>query len=292
MQTASILADCRNSLGEGPVWNHNAGELMWVDYNEGLVCRFHLTSKKYSATKITETVMVAIPTSSNNLIVAVNKRICIYDPDKNEIIKEVIIQENKPDNRLNDGKCDANNRLWIGTMNNSAENGEGALYKINADLSYEKMDVAFTLPNGIAWDKRNKKMFVVDSMMKKIFCYDFDLEKGVISNKSILIDTAGEKGLPDGMAIDEEDNLWVAFWQGGCVVRYETKTGKVLKRIKTPADIPSSCCFGGEELDTLFITSSRKYDTIENIRKFPMSGGLFTVKPGVKGMITNFFNED
>jgi len=292
MQTASILADCRNSLGEGPLWNHKVGELMWVDYNEGLVCRFDLTSKKYSATKIAETVMVAIPTSSDNLIVAVNKRICIYDPNKNDIIKEVIIQENKPDNRLNDGKCDANNRLWIGTMNNSAENGEGALYKINADLSYEKMDVAFTLPNGIAWDKQNKKMFVVDSMMKKIFCYDFDLEKGAISNKSILIDTAGEKGLPDGMAIDEEDNLWVAFWQGGCVARYETKTGKVLKRINTPADIPSSCCFGGEELDTLFITTSRKYDTTENIRKFPMSGGIFTVKPGVKGMITNFFNED
>lgn len=291
METVSLLVDCQNGLGEGPVWNDKAGALMWVDYHEGLVCQFHLASQKYVTTKIAETVMISIPTNRNNLVVAVGNRICIYDPDKKKVIKETLIQENKPDNRLNDGKCDAENRLWIGTMDNSAKSGEGALYKVNADLSYEKMDEAFTLPNGIAWDKRDEKMYVVDSVMQKIFCYDFDLEKGLISNKSILIDTTGEKGLPDGMTIDEEDNLWVAFWQSQSVVQYETKTGRVLSRIVIPADIPSSCCFGGTDLDTLFITTSRKYDTIENIEKFPLSGGVFTVKPGVRGLVTNFFNE-
>ena len=97
MQTASILVDCQNGLGEGPVWNDKTGALMWVDYHEGLVCSFHLASQKYSAEKIAETVMVAIPTNRDNLITAVGKRICTYDPNEKKIIKEVIIQENKPD---------------------------------------------------------------------------------------------------------------------------------------------------------------------------------------------------
>jgi len=291
MNTVTIVADCKNDLGEGPVWDHTNGKLIWVDYNSGKVCSYHVNSQKYVAVSIAETVMVAIPTNRNNWIVAIDKNVSIYDSHKKELIKQVTIEENKPSNRLNDGKCDAQNRLWIGTMSYAGDTTVGALYKVNADLTYEKMDEPFIIPNGIAWNKTNTAMYVVDSMMKKIFRYDFDLEKGAISNKTILIDTSAEKGLPDGMAIDEEDNLWVAFWQGQSVLQYDTQTGKVLTRLNTPANIPSSCCFGGDDLRTLFITSSRKYDSEENIKKFPLAGGLFSIQPGVKGMPTLFFNE-
>lgn len=291
MKSAKVIVDCKNDLGEGPVWDHTNGELLWVDYDSGKVCKYHVNSKNYSEVSIAETVMVAIPTNRNNWIVAINNKIAIYDPHKKWIIKQVTIQENKPNNRLNDGKCDAYNRLWIGTMSNDADAPVGALYKVNANLSYEKMDEPFIIPNGIAWNKKNTAMYVVDSMMKKIFRYDFDVEKGDISNKTVLIDTVTEMGLPDGMAIDEDDNLWVAFWQGQSVLQYDTNTGKVLARIKVPVFIPSSCCFGDEDLGTLYITSSRKYDTAGNIEKFPHAGGLFSIKPGVKGMPTQFFNE-
>ena len=134
-------------------------------------------------------------------------------------------------------------------------------------------------------------MFVVDSMTKEIFRYDFDLEKGTIRSKRVLIDTSSVMGWPDGMAIDEEDHLWVAFWQGQSVVRYDSNTGEVLTCIYVPAFIPSSCCFGGKDLRTLYITSSRRYDTAENIEKFPQAGGLFSCQPGVRGMPAAFFNE-
>ncbi len=291
MKSVTNIVDCKNDLGEGPVWDHQNGELLWVDYDCGKVCKYHVNTKNYSEVSIADTVMVAIPTNRNNWIVAINKNVAIYDPHKKGIIKQVTIQENKPNNRLNDGKCDAYNRLWIGTMSNDADAPVGALYKVNPNLSYEKMDEPFIIPNGIAWNKKNTAMYVVDSMMKKIFRYDFDVEKGAISNKALLIDTATELGLPDGMAIDEDDNLWVAFWQGQFVLQYDTNTGKVLARINVPAFIPSSCCFGDEDLSTLYITSSRKYDTAENIERFPHAGGLFSIKPGVKGMPTQFFNE-
>lgn len=291
METATIVVDCKNDLGEGSVWDHINEELIWVDYYSGNICNFHVNSQKYTAVSIAETVMVAIPTNRNNWIVAIDKNVSIYDPRKKQLIKEVTIQENKPNNRLNDGKCDAENRLWIGTMSKAADTAVGALYKVNADLSYEKMDEPFIIPNGIAWNKENTVMYVVDSMLKKIFRYDFDLEKGTIHNKTVLIDTSTENGLPDGMTIDEEDNLWVAFWQGQSVIQHDTNTGKVLDRISTPTVIPSSCCFGDEDLSTLYITSCRKHATAENIEKFPLAGGLFSIRPGVKGMITQFFNE-
>lgn len=291
METASIVVDCKNDLGEGPVWDHINGKLMWIDFNAGKVCSFQVNTKTYSAMAIADTIMVAIPTNRNNWIVAIDNSVSIYDPNTNQIIQQVILDENKPDNRLNDGKCDAHNRLWIGTMSKTADSAAGSLYKVNGDLTYEIMDGPFIIPNGIAWNKKNTAMYLVDSMMKKIFRYDFDLDNGAISNRTDLIDTSDEAGLPDGMAIDEEDNLWVAFWQGQSVLQYDTNSGKILNRIKTPAVIPSSCCFGGQDLGTLYITSSRKYDSEENINQFPMSGGLFSIRPGVKGMPTSFFHE-
>ena len=291
MKTAMIVVDCQNDLGEGPVWDHVKEELIWVDYNSGKICSFHPGSQKYSSVSVADTVMVAIPTNRKNWVVAIDKKVCIYDPYKKQVIREVTVEENKPDNRLNDGKCDAKNRLWIGTMNKAGDTAAGALYKVNADLTYEKMDEPFIIPNGIAWNKKNTAMFVVDSMTKEIFRYDFDLEKGTIRNKRVLIDTSSVMGWPDGMAIDEEDHLWVAFWQGQSVVRYDSNTGEVLTCIYVPAFIPSSCCFGGKDLRTLYITSSRRYDTAENIEKFPQAGGLFSCQPGVRGMPAAFFNE-
>jgi sugar lactone lactonase YvrE len=291
MMSATIVVDCRNELGEGPVWDHINEELIWVDYDRGKVWTFHEGSGKYASISVADTAMVVIPTNRKNWIVVIDKNVCIYDLRTNQVIKQVTVQENKPENRLNDGKCDAKGRLWIGTMSKAADTPVGALYKVNADLTYEKMDEPFIIPNGIAWNKENTVMYVVDSMMKKIFRYDFDLEKGAIRNKAILIDTSAEQGFPDGMAIDEEDNLWVAFWQGQSVLQYDTRTGQVLTHIDVPAFIPSSCCFGGKDLRTLYITSSRKYDTAENIRKFPLAGGLFRFHPGVKGMPTVFFKE-
>lgn len=287
----TIEFDCKNDLGEGPVWDHLNGNLMWVDYNRGKICNFQPQSKKYKEVQVADTVMVSIPTNRNKWILAVDKKIAIYDPEKGKYCSEVIIRENDSDKRLNDGKCDGRGRLWIGTMRYEADLPSGALYRVDADLTYKKMDEHFVIPNGMAWNKNNTKMYIVDSSMKKIFCYDFDLDRGSIYNKKTWVDTSAEKGMPDGMTIDENDNLWVSFWKGQSVCCFDGKTGAVLTRICIPAMIPSSCCFGGDDLATLFITSSRKYDTAENKQKFPFSGALFSVCPGVRGMPASFFNE-
>ena len=106
MKTATIVVDCKNDLGEGPVWDHINGKLMWIDYDGGKVCSYHVNSQKYSAVSIANTVMMVIPTNRSNWIVAIDKNVAIYDPQKGKVLNEVTIEEDKPNNRLNDGKCD------------------------------------------------------------------------------------------------------------------------------------------------------------------------------------------
>lgn len=289
--TASLVLDCKNNLGEGPVWDHKKRELLWVDFGSGVVCRLRPEAHQYTQLSVTDNIMVVIPTNCDNWIWAAGNRIVISNPGTHQIINQVTMYENKPGNRFNDGKCDAMGRLWIGTMSDQSDTPTGAIYKIHHDLSYEKMDGPYIIPNGIAWNANNTEMYVVDSMMKTVFRYYFNLENGTVHNKAPMIDTSAEKGLPDGMTIDADDNLWIAFWQGQSVVQYNSKTGKVMKRIFVPAFIPCSCCFGGDRLDTLYITSSRKYDTDDNIAEFPESGGLFSYHPGVKGVPMDYFNE-
>src|SRR5690606_12159181 len=205
VKLVKLVVDCKNDLGEGPVWDQLNGRLLWVDYNNGEVCQYDPISEDCSLTKIADRVMVVIPTDRNNWIVAIDKNVSIYDRNNKCIIKRVAIEENKPNHRLNDGKCDAYNRLWIGTMDKTANSAVGALYKVNSDLTYEKMDEPFNIPNGIAWNKKNTVMYVVDSVMKKIFRYDFNLENGTLGNRTVLIDTVDEEGLPDGLTIDDDD---------------------------------------------------------------------------------------
>ena len=287
----NLVLDCCNDLGEGPVWDHWQQQLIWVDFDNAKICRWRPGSQEYSFIRTPSEVMVAIPTDHGNLIAGMKKEIAIIDPGSCQIIKKVFLEREFPYSRINDGKCDSRGRLWVSTMDSEARTGTGSLYKVNEDLSYEKMDTSFIIPNGLAWSDDNKIMFLIDSALRRVYQYEFDAETGSISNRKILASTPSGLGLPDGMSIDTEGNLWIAFWKGACIGCVDSVSGELLKRIKTPFGVPTSCCFGGQNLDILFITSSRKYDSAENVRKFEYAGGLFSSVFGSKGFEANFFRE-
>lgn len=284
------LVDCRNDLGEGPVWNATTEELLWVDFNRGMVCTYHTESGQYRQTKVAENVMVVMPTTKGNLLLAAGLQLLLCHPVRGTSVVATL-DEGKPANRFNDGKCDSAGRLWIGTMDNNGKEGKGSLYKVEADFVITKMDEGFTIPNGLAWNRQNTAMFMVDSAQQKVFRYRFDANSGEIWDKQVLINTTAEKGLPDGMAIDENDNLWIAFWEGDCVIQYSSHTGEKLQTVPMPVHIPTSCCFGGAAFDTLFVTSSRRYDSTFNEATTSLAGGLFSIQPGCKGFAPNFFKE-
>jgi sugar lactone lactonase YvrE len=288
---AEQILDCKNGLGEGPIWNSRNNSLLWIDFDKGNLCTYHLPDKMYQETYLAADLMLCLPTTSDNYLLAAGRELIIWDNKAEIKINALTLRDEPAANRLNDGKCDAKNRLWIGTMNRGANSGAGALYKIEAGLRYTKMEEGYTIPNGIAWNKNNTEMYVVDSAEKKVFKYAFDLEAGTIGQKQVLIDTSSLEGLPDGMTIDEEDRLWIAFWEGGSLIQFDSATGYTIRKVNVPANIPTSCCFGGKDLDLLYITSSRRYDSPKKILEFPFAGGLFAVKTGCKGLLPNFYKE-
>jgi sugar lactone lactonase YvrE len=146
-----------------------------------------------------------------------------------------------------------------------------------------------TCSNGLAWTSDRRTMYYIDTMTRKIDAFNYDDADGQITNRRTAITIPQSDGYPDGMTIDAEDKLWIAFWGPGQVRRYDPKTGEVLAVINVAATQTTSCTFGGAELDTLYITSARETLDDAALQQDPLAGGLFCVKPGVCGVAGNLF---
>lgn len=155
----------------------------------------------------------------------------------------------------------------------------------------EKMLDSVTISNGIVWTKDKKTMYYIDTPTKHIRAFDFDAKTSMISNERIAVVVDEALGFPDGMTIDADDKLWVGLWNGNAVVRFDPVSGSLMTKIEVPAHNVTSCSFGGENLETLFITTASLDMTEEEQKKYPLAGSLFQVNPGVKGVEGNYFRK-
>jgi len=208
-------------------------------------------------------------------------RLAFYNPKTKQLQNIYDPESDLPFNRFNDGKCDPAGRLWAGTMQiDEPRQASGSLYRMSEDQVVHKMLSDVYISNGLAWNAAADKMFYIDTLQYKIMSFDFDIATGNIENQQALIQTGSES--PDGMTIDENDNLWVAFWGEGKVVCFDSRNGKKITQVEVPAECSTSCAFGGEDLDTLYITSAAKEGD-------ELGGALFAVQVGVRGQKTNFY---
>jgi sugar lactone lactonase YvrE len=232
---------------------------------------------------------------SGDLLIASHHGINNFDFENKELTKILDIEPHLPNNRCNDGASDAKGRFWIGTMQNNIspeatdieiKENSGNLYCVNHDLSFKKFESDIGVSNTLAWSPDNTKFYFTDTLTGIIFSYDFDLEKGEISNKQEF--AKHDRGYPDGSTVDSEGGLWSCRWGGSSVIRFDPN-GKVDEIVEVPVESVTNCTFGGENLDTLFITTARWGMSQEQIDNNPSAGGLFSVKPGVTGVADNQF---
>jgi sugar lactone lactonase YvrE len=185
-------------------------------------------------------------------------------------------------NRFNDGKCDPAGRFWAGTISTVKETGTANLYCLAADGSCTRKLPNLTNSNGLCWSADAKTMYHIDTPTQEVRAYDFDLESGAIDNARVAVDTAahGYASSPDGMTIDSEGMLWVAFCHGGCVVRFDPQKDKELQRVDLPCIETTACTFGGDQLDRLFVTTGIKPGLDE-----PEAGRVFVIDGlGIQGL--------
>ena len=154
------------------------------------------------------------------------------------------------------------------------------LYCLDENLQVKQTLMGVIQGNGMGWSADAKKFYFIDTERFCVQDFDYDIEKNALSNGRVCVAVPKEMGIPDGMTVDDEGNIWVALWGGHGVIKYDPKTGDILDKVEVPAPNVTSCCFGGEKLDELYITTA---SLLTDLEQYPLAGSVFKVKPGVTG---------
>jgi sugar lactone lactonase YvrE len=222
-------------------------------------------------------------------LVALQDGLAELDLDSGQLTYITNPEAGRKDILFNDGKCDPAGRFWVGTKAYADTPGAGALYCMETDRTVRLKVPGVTISNGLAWSLDVRRMYYIDTLAFEVSVFDYDVRTGDIGNRRTAVTIPREMGFPDGMTIDAEGKLWVALWRGHCVVRLDPDTGKCLEQIPVPVTCPSSCCFGGRDLDELYITSARIELTPEEREAEPLAGALLRLRPGVRGLPPFYF---
>jgi len=277
-----IKSNCINA--EGPVWDEETGTFYFIDVEAGKI--FSYKEEKLTEWSAGEQVGCAVLRAGGGMIAALASGLYAVDfPDGD---KRFLAdpEAHLPGNRFNDGKVDPAGRLFAGTMPLASAAGDppaGALYCLDVNGSVIKKIDHVYLSNGLAWSADGSVFYFIDTGAQTIRQYHYDLKTGAISDEKIIIKVPEEMGHPDGMTIDCEGKLWVALWGGYAVSRWDPETGELLEKYELPVPNVSSCCFGGEDMGTLFITTASQ-DTDKE--KYPLAGNVFCMRPEVKGAMS------
>lgn len=292
MIPAELILDSKAILGEGPIWDNGNKLLYWIDILSCSLYVFHPVTGENRRIELPNKPGTVVAREKGGVLLALDNGFyfCDLKSEKLEFICDP--ESQKPDNRFNDGKCDPSGRFWAGTMKKD-ELGPampvGSLYRMDTDLSVHKMLDKVSISNGIVWSSDKATMYYIDSPLRKVWAYDYDDEAGTISNGRAVIDGSEETGMFDGMTIDQNDNLWIAHFGGFKLSCWNPRSSRKLDEVCLPCPNVTACAFGGENKEELYITTARLNLTKEEIELYPLSGGLFKTKPGVKGVISSKF---
>ena len=224
-----------------------------------------------------------MPRRSGGIAIALQNGFHTIDTKTGALTFIVDPEPGLPDNRINDGSCDRLGRFWAGTQHATIREPRGSLYRLDADHTVTRMHEGITVSNMVRFSPDDRTLYYADTYKDVMYAFDFDLAAGTIANRRVFVDTSSHPGHPDGSAIDADGCLWNAEYGGARVVRY-TPQGRIDRVIDFPVTQPTSCCFGGPGLDTLYVTSATQRIEPDKLALQPLAGGLFAVHAGVKGL--------
>jgi sugar lactone lactonase YvrE len=280
---AKLELDAKATLGEGPCWDSRRQSLYWVDIEDSKLHRYDPAKREDRAFSVGQPVGAVVVRESGGVLLALQQGFYEFDPDTEALEQLSNPEPNLPENRFNDGKVDPAGRFWAGTMAIREAPHCGNLYCMDTDLTVRRKIEGVSISNGLAWSPDEHVMYYVDSPTRVVAAYDYDKASGEIANRRVVIQIPDGMGYPDGMSIDEEGMLWIALWDGAMVGRWNPVNGELLGKIPLPVSRPTSCVFGGEDLDELYITSARSRLDEKSLAAQPHAGGIFKCRPGVRG---------
>jgi len=270
-----VAIPARDAVGEGPFWDGRRRVLLRVDIRGEQVIEWSADTGRQTHVAAGGPVSLVVPDDRGGRIVAGGSTVTRWAPDgaRREICR---LDPDTPSTTANDGKCDQRGRLWIGTWDRDG-GASATLSVVDLDGSVRLAESGLSASNGIAWNADSTALYLVDTPRRTVWRYDFDLDEGRLGDREVFTRIPDDDGLPDGLAADETGGVWVALFSGGAVHRFDAD-GTRTDVVPMPVTYPTSLAFGGDDLGTLYVTSSSAH------LDEPSAGSVFAFRPAVPGV--------
>lgn len=281
--TPELVVKKRTLVGEGSLWDPQDQVLYWIDILSHELYIWDPSRRTNRTIPTAQAVGTVVKRAKGGVVLALHNGFALLDLDTEKITPIADPERETPANRFNDGKCDPAGRFWAGTMAFNCDPDAGALYCLETDGSVTEKLRPVTISNGIVWTADASTMYYICTRANTVRAFDYDVDTGQIDNERVVVTNEGSGGF-DGMSIDAEGMLWVAIYGGWAVRRYDPSTGALIRELPLPFECVTSCAFGGEQLDELYITSAVGGLDEARLAEQPMAGCLVKVDPGVQGV--------
>jgi xylono-1,5-lactonase len=290
MMQVYCVADAHAELGEGPLWDADRGLLWWVDIKGKTLHSHHPASGDNRCQRLEQRLTALGMARGGDLIACGDQGFVRLRVDlelRARVAEVIACPAERAGNRFNDGKIDAHGRFWAGTMDDAEAGAQGCLYWIDAGHRPQAVRSGIRVPNGPCF-LADGTVLTSDTARGIISALDVDVD-GQVRSERVFAHFGPEHGYPDGMTVDAQDHVWIAFWDGGCLRRLSPR-GQVVQEVPLPVRRPTCPAFGGPDLDQLYVTSACTGLSDAELGHQPWAGGLLRVDVGVRGRAPGCFN--
>lgn len=303
-----------SALGESPFWHPHEQMLYWLDIAGHQILRANIYMGTVEVWDMPSEPGCMAPAASGGLVLALRNGVFRAREWGGPLTLLTRLDYDPATLRANDGKCDALGRFWVGTIDETRNHKNAALYCIDAlhptASGAPRVDckinpsVGMTTANGLAWSPDNRTLYWADTPSHTVWAWDFDLPGATMTAQRVFAhfspkptgwqpaplapDNGGYRGRPDGAAVDVQGNYWVALFEGQRVCQF-APNGTLLAEYAVPLQCPTMPCFGGEDLKTLYLTSARHHRSAAELTAFARTGQVLSRRVEVAGLPVHFF---
>ena len=277
---ATLLVDCRNTLAEGIQWHPVIERLFWTDINGSTLWCCDVDGDSLEQVEMPERVgSFAFLDDGKRLLLALESGLAVFDPQTGDLLRLGDIEPEHPTTRMNDGRCDREGRFVFGGIDEDGLKPISAVYRYGGGDRLHKLIDGVGCTNSICFSPDGRWMYVADTPTGIIRRYDYPEDDGPLGDAVEFVDLTSDKGNPDGSCIDADGRIWNARFEGGRIQSYD-EDAVPGPAITLPVSQVTCCCFGGLDLDRLFITTARENFTPERDTQEPTAGGIFIAEVG------------
>lgn len=295
-----LILDARADVGEGPIWDPLSERLVWIDIIGSKIHWYRPRDGETATFDTPKRVGSVAPRSGGGLVIAMEDGIWLLEADHRVLTKVAGLPGADPNQVtaaglvefpaiwMTDGKCGPGGHFWAGSVVGDGSGGGGVLWRFGTDRNLTPMVHDIKVSSSLGWSPDKRTFYYADATELWLDAFDHDPATGTLGKRRRLIEWPAGTGAPDGMAIDADGFLWIAMVDAWAVHRYSPE-GRLVTSIPIPVARVASCAFGGSDLSDLYITSIRAGLTDDELAQQPLAGGLFCVRPGVRGLPVDLF---